>query len=261
MKELLGKSLLSLRKYFDLDENQFYIFPADNYEGLVCSYFELLYNNSPELFTEGEFNMTTDGHRKTLNLLFNLVHNYNISPQIISEFNENNCYEYFIKKDAVFLRGWPSSENDYKKLLNKENVDSLIGKASLPYLEGSTPRSVLGGWNIAISKYSENKKAAFKFIEFLLEEKSQSTMHEIGSYLPAIKSLYANKDFLKKYPNLAYTKSLLDRGIHRPLLENYTKLSDIISFYTNKIIKNEISIDEALLKIKDNISTGRIIIR
>lgn len=255
------EEFISLRKYFKLDKNQFYIFPADNYEGLVCSYIEILYNFSSKKIVNENFKIKSEENKNSFKMIYDFFYTYNISPIDISEFNENDSYEYFVKNNGIFLRGWPSSERDFKNLANWENIDSIVGKAPIPHLSGNENFSVLGGWNIMISKYSEHKNEAFQFIKFILEENSQREMYEIGSYLPVLSSLYSNKKFLQKHPDLKKNKELLNNGVHRPFLEDYTKLSDVISYYVNKVIKKEITIDEALEKADETIKTGRIIIR
>ncbi|MBK8947053.1 MAG: extracellular solute-binding protein [Ignavibacteriae bacterium] len=255
------EDFIGLRKYFILDKNQFYIFPADNYEGLVCSYIEILYNYSSHKIVNETFDIKSEENKNSFKLIYDVFHNFNISPISVSEFNENDCYDYFIENDAIFLRGWPSSERDFISLAKWENIDSKVGKAPIPHLNGNNPFSVLGGWNIMISKYSEHKNEAFQFIKFILEENSQKEMYEIGSYLPVLSSLYSDKNFLQEYPDLKKNKELLDKGVHRPFLEDYTKLSDVISFYVNKVIKKEITIEDALEKADETIKTGRIIIR
>lgn len=252
---------IDCRKYFNLDKNQYYIFPADNYEGLVCSYMEILYNFLNNFNITDRFDIKSEANRKTFKFIYDLFNTKFLTPLDVTEFNENECYEYFAKNNAVFLRGWPSSERDFISMFNVDNLDSLIGKAPIPHLKGKKSVSVLGGWNLMISKYSEHKSEAFQFIKFIIDEESQKKMYEIGAYLPTLNSIYRDNDFIKKYPGLITDKSLLNEGIHRPLIEDYTKLSDVISYYVNKVIKKDITIDEALEKADETIKTGRIIIR
>lgn len=251
---------IEISKNFNLDKNPFYIFPADNYEGLVCSYMELLLNQAPKIFVKEGFNVNTNENFVALSYLSNFIHKYNITPQIVTQFKENNCYEYFIKNNAVFLRGWPSFTKDFKNQLHDEKIDTLLIKVPLPHISGTEGKSVLGGWNIMISKYSDHKNESIKFAKFLLEEDSQKILYENGAYLPVIKIVY-NEEYYSHYPELKFDKKLLENGIHRPFLENYTKLSDIISFYTNKTLKGELSIKEALIQANESISTGRLLIR
>jgi hypothetical protein len=50
-------------------------------------------------------------------------------------------------------------------------------------------------------------------------------------------------------------------GIHRPFLENYTKISDIIAYYLNKAINKEISVDKALRDAENKIVDEKIEIK
>lgn len=222
---------------------------------------EILYNFSNNFNITDRFDIKSEANRKTFKFIYDLFNTKFLTPLDVTEFNENECYEYFAKNNAVFLRGWPSSERDFISMFNVDNLDSLIGKAPIPHLKGKKSVSVLGGWNLMISKYSEHKSEAFQFIKFIIDEESQKKMYEIGAYLPTLNSIYRDNDFIKKYPGLITDKSLLNEGIHRPLIEDYTKLSDVISYYVNKVIKKDITIDEALEKADETIKTGRIIIR
>jgi multiple sugar transport system substrate-binding protein len=52
--------------------------------------------------------------------------------------------------------------------------------------------SVVGGEDIAISKFSKNKAADQAFLEFMLSKKAQTLMGGIGQ-MPVLKSLAGNK--------------------------------------------------------------------
>jgi len=61
-------------------------------------------------------------------------------------------------------------------------------------------------------------------------------------------SQYKNeeKEFIKKHKELIQIQKILLWGKHRPFLENYTKISEIMTRSFYKALKNEISVDEAL---------------
>lgn len=252
---------LVLSENFKNNENPFYIFPADNYEGLICSFFEILHNYDSTFFDKSKIDLESESVRKTILLLSDLINKYNITPTEVTDYEENNCYEYFIKNQAVFLRGWPSFTKDYKNSLRSTKIDSLLEKAALPHIKGTEPHSVYGGWNMMISKYSENKKEALEFVKYMIKEETQKYQYEKGAYLPVIKNLYEDPEFLNEFPSLIYEKELLSRGIHRPFINNYTKLSDIISYYTNQVLKKNMTIDAALKNANISLKSGELIIR
>ncbi len=262
LKESISwEEFIQLSKNFNIKNNPFYIFPADNFEGLVCSFMEILLNQNPDFFNSGKINWESKEIKSTMKLLYDIIHYYKISPIAITDFKDNSSYNYYVNHQGIFLRGWPSFMKDYKNLLRSEKIDQLLESAALPHVKGTNPQSVIGGWNIMLSKYSENKPQAIEFIKYLLEEESQKILYEYGAYLPVIKKIYSDERFLQKYPELSYNKKLLDNGIHRPFIENYTKISDVISYYTNQILKGNMSIETALKSADEALTSGELIVR
>lgn len=255
------EEFLNLSKNFNMNENPFYVFPADNYEGLICSFIEILHNYDSTFFDKPEIDLESESVRKTIILLSDLINKHSITPPEVTDYEENTCYKYFINNEGVFLRGWPSFTKDYKNILMSTKINSLLEKAALPHIKGTEPHSVYGGWNMMISKYSENKKEALEFVKYMIKEETQKYLYGKGAYLPVVKKLYEDPEFLNEFPSLIYEKKLLSKGIHRPFINNYTKLSDIISYYTNQVLKRNMTIDAALRNANISLKSGELIIR
>jgi len=255
------EEFLSLSKYFDSNKNPFYLFPADDYEGLICSYFELILSQDPDFFKKGEYNLNEGAPRKSLELLVDLVNKYKVSPKIITSFDENDAYHYFLENDGVFLRGWPGFQKDNKNFSHDLSKEKLIKKAALPHFKSSSSGSVFGGWNLMVSKFSANKKEVVEFIKFVVSEEAQEILFNEGSFLPVRSKFYQNQKYLSEFPEIVYLKKLLDKGIHRPFLKDYTRVSDIISYYVKRAIKNEVTIDMALMEAEKMIKTNKVIIK
>ncbi len=238
----------------------FYIYPAESYEGLICSLTELILNMEPEFFNHG-INYNNGTVKNALGFLVDLVQKQKLTPYQATGFKGYSSWEYFIKSNAVFLRGWPGYERYKREAVKKYNFKGIVKKAPLPHLKGSKPISVYGGWNLMISKFSNHKKEALEFIKFLLREDSQKIMYQEGGYLPVLKQLYEDKSFVAKYKDLKFYKNLLNNGVHRPFLKDYTRISDILAYYANKAIKGEISVDKALNEVDQNIQSKSIIIK
>jgi len=260
-ESITWEEFISLSKNFDPNVNPFYIFPADNYEGLVCSFMEILFNKNINFFENDSVDWRSKEIRSTLKLLKDMIHSHNVTPIQVTEYKDNTCYEHFVNHQGVFLRGWPSFMKDNKNLLRSKKIDDLLETAALPHISGSKPNSIIGGWNIMVSKYSENKKAALEFVRYILKEESQKILYEHGAYLPVLKNIYSDEAFMKKNKELRYNKKLLDNGMHRPFLENYTKISDVISYYTNQVLKGKISVETALNNTNRSLATGELILR
>ncbi len=235
------ENFIKLSKNFKKNKNPFYIFQANNYEGLICSLTELIRSKSPNSFKK-KIDLQDKATEEALQFLVDLVYKYKMSPKEVVNFKENNSWEYYIRNNGLFLRGWPGFSRDKKKMLKEYNVEKFIVKVPLPHPKGTKPVSVFGGWNFMISKFSKHKKEALQFIKFVLKEESQKVLYAKAGFLPVIKSLYHNRDFIAENPDILFYNSLLERGIHRPFKKDYTKISDIFSYYSNKAIKGEMDV-------------------
>lgn len=252
---------IELSKRFKNKLNPFYTFQADDYEGLICSFAELMANqNNPMINKEDKVLIDSPEGKKSLQLLVDLVNKYNISPQKVSFLRENESFRFFAEKDGLFLRGWPSMIDDENEFLSKDERAN-IKVVPLPHLKNSNPKMVFGGWNLMISKFSDKKPEVIKFAKFLLSEESQKIMYQEGKYLPINKTLYSDINLTKKYPDLTYFNELYQFGVHRPFLEDYTNVSDILSYYLNRAIKKEISVDEALKEATKKINEKVILVK
>ena len=139
----------------------------------------------------------------------------------------------------------------------KENVRMI----PVHHFIGSNTASVYGGWNLMVSNYSEKIPEVMKFVKFLLSVESQKIMYEERGYLPINNKLYSDSNYVKLHPELRFLKQVLQTGVHRPFLQNYTSVSDILSYYIKRAIKNEISVDEALNEATRKINEKAILVK
>jgi len=239
-------------------DNPYYIFHAADYEGLICIYMEALLSLKPNYFEETGFNFNTKEAEIALQLLVDLVHKYKISPTVVTNFTEVNSYDYYIKNDGLFIRGWQSYDKDFVENRIDPEKEKKLRKAPLPYFKGHTPASVFGGWNLMISKYSNKKEYVVDFIKFLLSDESQELFYKESGYYPVLKNFYNDSKYFEKYPDMKYNVELIKTGVHRPQHVEYTKYSKIMSHYFHKAIKNEMSVKDALAKCTNAIQYDKL---
>lgn len=263
------KNALSWEEFIELHQrlrrlNQpFYMFPAKNYEGLVCSFIDLLKGQEQSIFAGDSVQLNTPAARKGLQLLVDLVHDYKMTPEVVTEFDEMNNYRYALKHDALFFRGWPGFLRNFDAFDSPEMKEKMkdVEPAALPYFEGYKPVSVYGGWNLMISRFSTKQSAALEFIRFVMRKENQELMYDAGGYLPVNQAVYQDSLFLARNPELNYYRRLLHNGVHRPYVVDYTKISDVISYYVHSAIKKEISVPQALARATKVINSKEVLIR
>jgi multiple sugar transport system substrate-binding protein len=242
-------------------KNPFYIFQADDYEGLLCQYAESMSNfSNPIVSNDKKLMIDTPEGKKSLQLLVDLVNKYRMSPKEVTYLKENESFRFFAKNNGLFLRAWSSMFDDENEFL-QDDVRANLKMAPLPHFKDGKPSSVYGGWNLMISKFSKQIPEVIKFAKFLLSEESQKIMYEDGGYLPVNKNLYDDKELVKNHPDLKFFEKLYQTGVYRPFLEDYTNVSDILSYYVNSAIKCDISVNEALKDAELKIKTKSILVK
>jgi len=238
-----------------------YIYQGDNYEGLICNYLEILGGMGGSIYQNEKLTFNTVLGQRSAQFMLDLINKYKFSPPEVSTFIERDSYVYALNNDALFFRGWSS----YLRDIDIQEQDSLkvqrLRLTYLPHFKGNKPVTVFGGWNLMISKYSDKKPEAFEFLRYIQSEEVQKIMFETSGYLPILKSVYSDPEVIEKYPYIIQLKEMMKYGIHRPALVNYTKISDILSFYLNKILKQEISVEEALQLVDETVSTDKLFLK
>ena len=236
----------------------FYIYPAADYEGLTCSFIEILLSLRSNYFETEGFHFNTKEAYEALQLLVNLVYKYRLTPSIVCNFTEIPSYEYFIRSDGLFIRGWTSYDKDFERARIDSMKEKFLCKVPIPYPYGGKPISLFGGWNLMLAKSCKNKTAAVKFIKFLLSNEAQELLYSKSGFYPVVCSFYNDSSYINRYPEIREIKILLQFGVHRPLHENYTRYSRIMARYVSLAIAGKISVDEALSNIDKSIGSEEV---
>ena len=257
---LTWDEFISLGKRFKPYKYPFYIFTGGNFEGMLCCFHEMLsVKEGEEIFKSSNVNLNVKPARRALKQLVDLIYTYKYSPPEVTRLDEYNSYLYANENNAVFLRGWIGYHKQYKNFLKDTTNISNMEIAPLPHFEGNNTSSVFGGWSLMISKFSNRKEEAKKFIDFMFQKENQEILYDEGGYLPINTQVYSDTAFLNKHKELIQIQKLLSWGKHRPFLENYTRLSEIMSRYFHQALTGEISVDEALASATKQINNERVI--
>ena len=253
------QDMISLNKEFK--NNPLFVFQADDYEGLMCIYTEILANMNGKLMDGDSLLLRTPQAEKALQFLSYLINKYKISPKDVLSFKEDDSYRYYLKDNGVFLRGWTGLfknnivGNKYLNLKNK------IAEVPTPHLEGSKPVSVFGGWNLMISKFSSKVPESVRFIKFLMSEEAQKVLFDVGGYIPVNNNIYKDSLYIEQNPQLSFDMNLVKHGIYRPFSVRYTNVSDVVSYYLNLALKGRITPHEALIKADEKLKSNSILLK
>lgn len=261
-RSLTWEEFISLGKKFKSTNYPYYIFPGGEFEGMLCCFQEMLsVEESVDLYYSNPINLNKHAANRSLQQMVDFIYKYKFSPREVIGFDGFKSYVYANENDAVFLRGWVGYHKHHRGALNDTSKIKYMKIAPLPHFKDKKTSSVFGGWSLMISKFSDRKEEALKFLKFVFLPENQKILYEEGGYLPINDVVYRDSLFLKKHPELMQIKEMLIWAKHRPFLENYTKISEIMSKSMHKALKNELEVEEALNKATFEINNQRVIIK
>jgi trehalose/maltose transport system substrate-binding protein len=150
-----------------------------------------------------------------------------ITPRGVLNYTEEEARGVFQSGKAVFMRNWP-----YAWALSQSEGSPVKGKVGVSPLPKGGPNDrsagVLGGWNLAISKYSKNKDAALSLIQFMASPEQEKARAVKYSLNPTIPALYKDPDVLKAVPFFGKLYDVFTTAVARPsriVGERYNQVS------------------------------------
>src|SRR5690606_13436378 len=150
-----------------------------------------------------------------------------IAPDGVLSYQEEESRGVWQTGNAVFMRNWP-----YAYGLGNSADSAVKGKFDVTTLpvgpSGERSAATLGGWNLAVSKYSKHPEAAIELVKFLASTENQKKYEALElSHLPTIISLYDDKDIAEKQPIIPRWKDIFLNAVPRPSAPTQKKYNEV----------------------------------
>ena len=153
-----------------------------------------------------------------------------ISPEGVLAYGEEDSRGVWQTGNAAFLRNWP-----YAYGLGNSADSAVAGKFDVTTLpvgkEGDTPAATLGGWNVAVSKFSTHQDVAISLALYLAGPEAQKQRAINESNLPTIMSLYDDADIAAAQPIIPLWKDVFLNAVPRPSAPTLGKYSEVSSLF------------------------------
>lgn len=214
---------------------QGFVFQGNAYEGLTCDALEWVksYGGGQIVEPDGTISINNPQAAAALEMAKSWVGT--IAPQGVLAYQEEESRGVWQLGNAVFMRNWPYAF----QLGNGDDsaVKGLFDVAPLPMGEGEGARSAatLGGWNIAVSKYSKNPDEAIKLALFLSSADVQKERALKQSNLPTIVSLYDDADIAASQPIIPRWKDVFLNAVPRPSAPTKVKYNEVSSLFWSAV--------------------------
>jgi trehalose/maltose transport system substrate-binding protein len=191
-----------------------FVWQGRAYEGLTCNALEWLasQNGGRIVDDDGALTVSNPNAVRALELAANWVGT--ITPTGVLNYAEEDARGLFQSGHAVFMRNWP-----YAWSLGQGSDSPVRGKvaiAPLPAGEQGTASAALGGWQLAVSRYSKNPAAAASLVLYLTSAAEEKRRAIAGSFNPTREALYRDPEILAANPLFSRLEPLLKSAVARP---------------------------------------------
>ncbi|MGV1905428.1 ABC transporter substrate-binding protein [Agrobacterium cavarae] len=205
-----------------------FVFQGSAYEGLTCNALEWVASAGGGHIVETNGDITINNEKAAAALDMAKSWIGTISPQGALAYKEEEARGVWQTGNSVFMRNWP-----YAYALGNGADSAIKGKFSVAPLpagaDGEAPASTLGGWNVAVSKYSKSQDAAIELVKFLTSAETQKKRAVELSNMPTIAALYDDKDVAAAQPFMPQWKPIFETAVPRPSAATKVKYNGVSS--------------------------------
>ncbi len=224
-----------------------FLFQGARIEALANFFFEVLWSNGGEILdSTGKVVIDNGKGLEALNFMLDLVRKSKVTPPGVTTLPTDDTRAAFQDGRFVFLRNWT-----YAYGLFQGEGSKVVGKVGIaPLPRGSAgSASTLGGWQLAVSSFSRNKEAAFKFVEFMTGPVAEKSMALQLSTVPTRKDTFEDAIVKKQSPHYPDMLKVALNARPRPQIADYPRLSSTVQTNLHGALTNQISAEEAITRM------------
>ncbi|SEM04875.1 ABC transporter substrate-binding protein [Halomonas caseinilytica] len=216
-------------------------FQGRAYEGLTCNALEWVASHGGGTLVDAKGEVTIDNPRAAAALDLAASWIGTISPEGALNHTEEETRGIFQSGNALFLRNWPYVWS----LANGDGseVAGKVGMAPLPHGPEGESKATLGGWNFAVSRYSEHPELAAELVAFITSQEQQKAHAVQMGRNPTIESLYQDEQVLASNPSMSDIYETLTNGVARPATvtgDAYARVSNAFFNHTHRVLSGEL---------------------
>jgi trehalose/maltose transport system substrate-binding protein len=231
-----------------------FVYQGKAYEGLTCDALEW------QASVGGGTILGTDGTIQVNNPetigIFDKMAKWvgDIVPQGVTTFQEEDARAVWQAGNAAFMRNWGYAYPLGQAKDDKGNLPVIAGQfdvAPLPGAKAGMSAATLGGWELGVSKYSKNIKAAVALVVYFTGYDAQVKYILARGEAPTFLQVYDNDQIKTQLPYLK--ADVIKAAVARPSTvsgDKYAKVSELYYTAVNDILTGKSDATSALEKLE-----------
>ena len=210
-----------------------FVWQGNAYEGLTCNALEWIASNNGGQVIEPDGTITVNNPNAVdmIDMASGWVGT--ISPPGVIGFAEEDARAMWQAGNAAFMRNWP-----YAYSLGHEEDSAIQGRfdvSPLPRGPEGEPAATLGGWQLAVSRYSNNPEIAAEVALFLASYEEQKVRAVRGSLNPTIAALYEDEEVLEASPFFGDLYEVFINAVARPSTISAPRYNEVSTLFFNAV--------------------------
>jgi trehalose/maltose transport system substrate-binding protein len=202
-----------------------YVWQGRAYEGLTCNALEWIGSFGGGSIIAADGKVDVDNPRAIAALYMARGWVGTITPPGVLNYSEEEARGVFQAGNAAFMRNWP-----YAWALAQGQDSAIRGKvgvAALPAGPGGRHSAVLGGWQLAVSKFSAHPKQAAALVLYLTSRAEQKRRAIAYTFNPTMPSLFDDPEVLAAAPFLGRLRPVFADAVARPSAVVKTRYNEV----------------------------------
>jgi multiple sugar transport system substrate-binding protein len=171
------------------------------------------------------------------------------APRALTTYMEEESRRAFEAGDATFMRQWPYAY----ALGNESPIEGKFEVSPFPSWEGGEAAGILGGYNLAISAYSDAPEAALEFVNFVTQPEAQKIMATKATLPPVTAETYDDPEVQEVMPFATQLRTAIEQAKPRPVSPVYPQISEAIYTNVHAVLSGSAQPDAATTKMANDI--------
>ena len=211
------------------------VFQGKAYEGLTCDALEWIasHGGGTIVAPDGKVTINNAPAAAALDMAAGWMKG-GLAPQGVLNYTEEEARGVFQSGNAVFMRNWPYA---FPLAQGSDSpVKDKVGVVPIPVggPEGKHA-SALGGWQMAVSKYSKHQALATDLVVYLTSPEAAKVWALTGGYAPAVPALYKDPEVIKVNPLFSSLYDSFTAAVPRPATATGAKYNQVSSEFFNAV--------------------------
>lgn len=202
-------------------------------EGAVCTFLLPYWSQGGTIDQKARTPLDEKKAVESLNLWLSMVAQ-GVAKKNIAEVGTDDTRKEFQAGNVAMAVLWPYGWAHFQG--PESAVKGKVAVSTLPVMEGGTSATCMGGYQWAVSAFSQQKQAAADLIQYLASPEASRFLAVKGSFLPTSPELYKDPEVLKANAWFEQALPIVQGARARPVTPNYARVSDAIRTQVNSVL-------------------------